>query len=480
MKHEYNLSYIFIISLIVALGGLLFGFDLAIVSGTIPFITKYFTLDASSLGFAVGILNIGCIVGVLFAGWLTDHFGRKKILIVSAIFFTLSAIGTALAESYNVFIMFRFMAGIAVGSASILSPMYIAEICPAKFRGRMVAFNQLTIVIGSLLAYYSSYILSDYSLNWRLMYASAGLPALLFFIGLFFIPESPRWLAKKGLFDKSLSILCKTGNDVYAQNELNSIRKSLTENKSGKVRDLLKPGIKLIMIMGIFIAIFQQFTGANNIYLYAPVIFAKAGLGINAALFQNVIIGLVGLIFTIISIWLIDYVGRKILALVGSISMAVCMTLIAGSFYFNMLEGIHLTVFILMFVASFALSWGPVTWVLISEIFPNYIRGIGMSVAACFLWLSTFMVSFAFPIFVKHLDIPATFMIYAVFNLLAFVYVLKNVPETMGKSLEQLEIDLNELPRRKRMENQTKNKKDTPQGTGNVPKRDEKIVIKNT
>lgn len=443
MKSKLNLKYILRISLIAALGGLLFGYDIAIISGTIPFIEKYFNLSASAMGWTVASAYVGCIIGVAIAGRTTDRYGRKKILIISAVIFIISALGTGLSNTLFFFVSYRIIGGIAVGMASILSPMYIAEISPGKLRGRFVSLNQLTIVFGLQLAYLTSYLLVDINENnWRWMFISEVLPAVLFFIFMFFVPESPRWLTKKNYYDKSFDILNKLGGESFARFELSEIKESVKNIEKIGWKELFKPEIRLIMIIGIILAVFQQWSGINVIFFYAPVIFEKTGLAVDAALAQTVIIGSINVIFTFVAIWLVDRIGRKVLLLSGSAGMAICYILIGRAFYIEQFEGIYLFIIMLFCVASFAATLGPVVWVVISEIFPNRVRGIAMGVATLCLWIACFTLTMTFPVLLKALDGAFTFWIYASICVLGFVFILKFVPETKGKSLEQLEKEL--------------------------------------
>ncbi len=440
MKEKYNLGYILRISIVAALGGLLFGYDIAIISGTVPFIEDYFNMDATSIGWAVACAYIGCIIGVSLAGWLTHMYGRKKILIISAIIFVISALGTGLSNSLFFFVIYRIIGGIALGMASILSPMYIAEISPAKYRGRFVSLNQLTIVLGLQLAYFASYLLVDINEdNWRWMFISEALPAALFFIFMFFVPESPRWLAKKNFNERSYLILNKLGGEKFAKFELSQIQESLKNSKKAEWKELFRPEIRLIMIIGIFLAIFQQWSGINVIFFYAPMIFEKTGLAVDAAIAQTVIIGSVNLIFTFVAIWLVDKIGRKILLLSGSIGMAVCHILIGLAFFTDQLDGFYLLIVMLVCAASFAATLGPVVWVVLSEIFPNRIRGLAMGIATLCLWAACFTLTMTFPLLLKALEGAFTFWIYAAVCVIGFIYILKFVPETKGKTLEQIE-----------------------------------------
>jgi len=440
---KQNLSFVFLISITAALGGLLFGYDIAIISGTIPFIEDYFSLNPTELGWAVASAYSGCIVGATGAGRATEKFGRKNLLILSSVIFMISALGTGLSNTLFFFVSYRIIGGVAVGMASILSPMYIAEISPKRLRGSFVSLNQLTIVLGLQLAYLASYLLVDINeSNWRWMFISEAFPALLFFIFMFFVPKSPRWLVKAEREKQSFNILNRIGGEKYAHSELSEIKNSLASEKKGKWKDLFKPEIRFILGIGIFLAIFQQWSGINVIFFYAPMIFEKTGLAIDTALAQTVIIGSVNVIFTFAAIWLVDRVGRKVLLLSGSAGMAVCYILIGRAFYIDQLEGFYLFILMLFCAASFAATLGPVVWVVLSEIFPNRIRGLAMGIATFFLWAACFSLTMTFPILMKVLEGEYTFWIYAFICIIGFFIILIFVPETKGKSLEQLEKEL--------------------------------------
>lgn len=443
MKNTYNNTYIILLSFVAALGGLLFGFDISVISGTIPFLEKEFELDEVALGWAVSSGIIGCIPGALLAGRPSDVFGRKKVLIASAVLFAISAIGSGIAASLTEFFIYRFVGGIAVGMASILSPLYIAEIAPAPLRGRLVSINQLTIVIGILLAYFNNYLLLDLGEDsWRWMLASETLPAILFFVFLFFVPESPRWLIKKGEDEKALEILSKIGSSAYGKIELSIIKSSLVNETKSKVKDLFRPKIRIVLLIGILLAVFQQFSGINVIFFYAPKIFEQTGDALDSALLQTILIGVVNLSFTFVAIWFIDRIGRKKLLLAGSLGMTLCYILLGYFFYTDQLNGIHVLVVILACIAFYASSLAPVTWVLISEIFPNKIRGMAMAVATFFLWVASFVLTLTFPIMMEVFEGAFTFWIYAGVCALSFLFVLKLVPETKNKSLEEIEKEL--------------------------------------
>jgi len=426
--------------MVSALGGLLFGFDISVISGTIPFIRQVFHLTEVTLGWAVSSALIGCILGTFLAGAPSDKFGRRNLLIVSAVLFAISAIGVGLSWSLDSFVIFRLIGGLGVVMASTLSPVYIAEIAPASIRGRFVSLNQLTIVIGILAAYFTNYLLADIGPNnWRWMYATEAAPALLFFIGLFFVPESPRWLIKRGREDDATSIFKNVGGIKFANKVIDDIKRSLANENKGRLRDLIKPELRFVVILGIVLAVFQQWCGINVIFFYAPDIFQKAGIGIHSALFRTILIGVVNLTFTILAMWLVDKVGRKKLLLIGAAGMIVSYSLIGICFFFHLFGGFYLILLVLFAIAFYATSLAPVVWVLISEIYPNRIRGIAMSVATFFLWVASFLLTLTFPILQNSIGDAYTFWLYAAICLAGWLFVVVFVPETKGKSLEELE-----------------------------------------
>ena len=434
-------NYIFLISAIAALGGLLFGFDTAVISGTTPFIKPYFGLDDIWLGWTVSSLLAGCIIGVISAGKPSDVFGRKKTLMSAAILFALSAIGSALATHLSVFIGFRVLGGFGVGIASMLSPMYISEVSPAASRGRLVSFNQLAIVIGILLAFISNAMLVDTGENnWRWMLAVMGLPAVLFFIFLFFAPESPRWLVQKGFSEKAFIILEKVNGSDLAKEELLSIEESIkTEEDNGTYREVFSLRMRPILIIGVFVSVFSQITGINSIMYYAPVIFQSIGEGASSAITQTALIGGGNLIFTFVAILLIDKLGRKPLLIGGVIGMIVSLTSIAIAFYLKKYEGYLILFLILTYIASFSASVGPVGWVLLSEIFPNKLRSKAMSISIVSLWLANFLLILVFPVILNRFGGATAFLFFDTMCVLLLLFTIFRIPETKGKSLEELE-----------------------------------------
>lgn len=428
--------------MIAAFGGLLFGFDIAIFSGTIPFIQPYYQLTEAQLGWTGSSLYIGCIIGTIITGYATDRFGRKLPLIIAAGIFMVSSVMMGWASSYSMLIFWRIIAGIGVGAASMLSPLYIAEVSPAAIRGRMVSINQLTVVIGILLAYFSNYILADIENNWRWMFTSGAVPSVLFFVCVFFVPESPRWLLSKGLVEKAKVVLGKISGTGKAAEEINAIQAGMQRDVKGKWSDLFQPGITFLVILGITIAVFQQISGANAIFFYAPIIFEKAGMNVKDQLFQQIMIGAINLIFTLVAMQLVDKLGRKKLMLIGASMMSVWLFLLGLCYHFNFFEGYTLTFFVLAFIATYASTLAPVTWVLISEIFPTKIRGLAVSVATGMLWLACFALAYGFPVLIEVLSAAQTFFLFSGICLFYFFILLKYVPETKGKTLEQFEIEI--------------------------------------
>ncbi len=438
---KVNFSYLLTISIVTALGGLLFGFDISVISGTIPFLQEFFDLNESMKGWVVSSALLGCILGASFSGRLGDKYGRKKILLITALLFGISAIGSGFSYSVTTFVFYRILGGLAVGGASVLAPVYIAEVSPAHLRGRMVSVNQLTIVIGISLAYYSNWLLLGIGEDaWRWMFAAETLPATLFFAALFVIPESPRWLVGKQNETKARLVLEKITDHETASFELKEIKASLKGNvKRGSLKDAFKKKYSFILFLGIFLAVFQQWSGINVIFFYAPDIFAKANMGADTALFQTTLIGLMNVVFTILAMQVIDKVGRKKLMLIGAAGMAVCYIAIGALFTAGRTGDWLLLSLIIITPAFFAFGLGPTVWVVLSEIFPNRIRGAAMSVATFSLWVACYLLTLTFPIFVEQLNAANTFWIYAVVCITGFVVILKYLPETKGISLEELE-----------------------------------------
>jgi SP family arabinose:H+ symporter-like MFS transporter len=435
--------YVLIISAVAALGGFLFGFDTAVISGVNPFIREFFGLNEIMLGWANSSLILGAILGTQVAGKPGDLLGRKRTLMLAALLFFVSAMGSAMAMSFTEFVIYRLIGGVAVGAASVISPIYIAEVAPAEHRGRLVALNQLTIVTGIFVSFFTNYRLEGIGAdNWRWMLGIEGIPALLFFGLLVLVPESPRWLVVKGRWQRGQEVMQKWMDEGEALQEIRRIREARSAAKKGTFTEILRPKYRRLAAIGIILAVLQQFTGINVIMYYAPLIFERAGFGTGSALLQTVAVGAVNFVFTILAMRLVDRVGRRPLLLVGAAAMSLSLFTLSMVFFAEMWEGYWVLVFILGFIASFAVSFGPVVWVLISEIYPNNVRGIAVSLATLALWSANFIVTGTFPSMLASWDGGLAFLFYAAINLVSLVFVWFFVPETKGLSLEELEISL--------------------------------------
>ena len=437
-KIDTKKNKLLIFSTAAALGGLLFGFDTGVISGTIHFIKIEFNLNAYQEGFAVSNLMIACVIGALLAGPIADWAGRKKILILCAVLFTVSAILSALPRSFTELVIARFIGGMGVGMASVVSPMYIAEISPAKIRGRLVALNQLAIVVGILLSYLSNWLLVDTGINnWRYMLVAEILPAITFLVGLFFIPESPRWLTKEGLEKEALDVLNIVAGTANADHELQEVKKSLVEKRTS-LKELLHPSLRRVLIVGILFSLFAHITGIDTIIYYGPIIFLESGFKTDSALLASVMIGITNLIFTFVGMAMIDKAGRKFLLLVGLAGMGISMTLVGLCMQSDMISAKWTLLWIMTYIASFAMSIGVVIWVYLSEIYPTRVRGQALSVATMVLWLGNVILTQLFPVMMERFG-GGTFYIFSFICLLAFIFTWTMVKETKGVSLEEIE-----------------------------------------
>ncbi len=436
----YNNKYILGISFISALGGYLFGFDFAVITGALPFLRTVFGLSAWWEGFLTGSLALGCIVGTLIAGNIADRLGRRPGLMFAAIIFAFSSLGMAFADTLSVFVAFRFMAGIGVGMASMLSPLYIAEISPASVRGRNVAINQLNIVIGILVTNIINYNLADNGPNaWRWMFGLGAIPAVLFLVGLIWLPESPRYLVKAGKIQKAQNVLNKIGNITFANNTLADIKTSFSgDNQKQSYADVFAKAVRPAVVIGITLAVFQQLCGINVVFNYTSTIFAALGASLNEQLFETIAIGFVNLIFALVAMWQVDKLGRKPLMLFGSGALAVLYVVLALLLK-NQAATIYVSIVVLAAISVYSMSLAPVTWVLISEIFPNKIRGLASSVAVVSLWAAYFILVFTFPILAEQIGTYGPFWMYAGICVLGFIFIKIKVNETKGKTLEELE-----------------------------------------
>lgn len=455
LTHKASGSWVYVlfVSLVATLGGLLFGYDTAVISGAIGFLKEFFDLTPAMVGWAASSALVGCVFGAAFAGTVSDRIGRKKVLLIAAICFFVSAVGSAMPHNLTEFVLYRILGGLAVGAASMMSPLYIAEISPARIRGRMVSLNQLAIVSGMLVVYFVNYFIEGYGATlgeswnlqygWRWMFGSEAVPALMLFVLMFFVPESPRWLVKNRCEDKAREILCRVDGSTHAESELAAIRENLAR-ESGSVIQLLRPGQRLMLMIGVALAILQQVTGINAILYYAPEIFKNLGFAMDVALLQTVAVGAVNMLFTLVAIWSVDRFGRKPLMICGAAGMGLSLTVLGFAFCFQK-SGAWVLIFILGYIACFAMSLGPVVWVILSEIFPMRIRGRAMAISTVALWISCYLVSQTFPILNDHPVLVRLFhhafpfWIYAVFCAITIVITIRFVPETKGRSLEEIE-----------------------------------------
>jgi SP family sugar porter-like MFS transporter len=451
--------YVWTVSIVAALGGLLFGYDWVVIGGAKPFYEKYFELtDPARQGWAMSCALIGCLLGAVASGVLSDRLGRKRLLILSASIFAVSSIGTALAWNFDGFVLWRILGGVAIGLASNLSPMYISEISPAGIRGKLVSINQLTIVIGILLAQTSNWLIArpvapnataqdiliswNGQTGWRWMFGATAAPSLLFFAGMFFVPESPRWLARSGRRGEARAILARIGGEDYADRAVEEIDATLVrETGSVNFRALLERKMAGILALGVALAVFQQWCGINVIFNYAEEVFSAAGYRVSDILLNIVVTGAVNLAFTFVAIATVDKAGRRALMLIGSAGLAAIYAALGFCYHVHS-EGLHMLLLVVGAIGLYACSLAPVTWVVISEIFPNRVRGAAMSVAVTALWAACFVLTYTFPFLNRTLGPATTFWIYACICVFGFLLVKLRLPETKGKTLEEIESEL--------------------------------------
>lgn len=456
-----NLRYIWLISIVAALGGLLFGWDWVVIGGAKPFFERFFHIETNAAlsGWANSCALIGCLVGALMTGMLSDKFGRRRLLAVSAGLFAITSVGNGLASTFGIFIFWRILGGVAIGLASGLSPMYISEVAPASMRGRLVSVNQLTIVVGVLVAQLinwwlvrslptgatDEFIRNSWfgQIGWRWMFALTAAPSLLFLLGMFFVPESPRWLIKRGRSAEALRILTRIGGGSYAQSEASDVETSLLRESQQSVRvtDLFDPRLRKVLVLGVVLAVFQQWCGINVIFNYAEDIFRAAGYDISSVLKNIAWTGSVNLAFTFVALGFVDRCGRRPLMLLGAFGLAAVYAVL-GFCYHSHVTGWPMLFLVLAAIACYSMSLAPVTWVIISEIFPNRIRGAAMSVAVMALWLACFILTYTFPLLNASLGASGTFWLYGVICVLGGIFVFTKLPETKGRTLEEIEIDL--------------------------------------
>lgn len=442
----YNQKFIYFICIVSALGGLLFGYDWVVIGGAKIFYEQFFfiTDDPNMQGLAMSIALAGCLLGALTTGTLADGYGRKPLLIIAAFIFLISAYGTGAYDDFIVFLIARFIGGIAIGIASGLSPMYIAEISPAEIRGKLVSLNQLAIVVGILAAQIVNWALAgdnqqwNIEMGWRWMFWAEAFPALIFLVLAIIIPESPRWLAMNGKVEKARGIFNRIGGEAYAEQELKSIADMPVQKEEGGLYVLFSKPYRLVLMIGIIVAVFQQWCGTNVIFNYAQEIFQGAGYDVDNTFINIVVTGIANLIFTFVAIYTVDRLGRRALMLIGAGGLAAIYLMLGACYYFQV-SGIFMVALVVLAIACYAMSLGPVTWVLLSEIFPGKVRGIAVATSTFALWMGSFTLTYSFPFLNQGLGTYGTFWIYTAICALGFVYFYRVLPETKGKSLEELE-----------------------------------------
>lgn len=450
------------ITLVASLGGFLFGFDMAVISGVLPLVQKQFLLSAAQEGWFVSSALVGCIIGVAISGELSDRLGRKKPLVLTAVLFVLSALGCAWMPTLSGVIVARLMGGIGIGIASNVVPLYISEIAPAAIRGRLVTYYQFALTFGILVAYLSNAALLNMvspegigasapeSLNelfgtevWRVMFGIGVIPSLLFLLGLLLIPESPRWLIQKGRIAEGVSIISRITNKTIEEVQLDQSTQKVTKEK-GSYKELFAPGMRKALLIGILLPLFSQFSGINAIIYYGPSILSNAGISLSNSLISQIIFGVANMLFTLIAIWKVDSWGRRPLYLFGTAGATVTLVLTGICFYYGATASIWLLICVLGFLACFAFSIGPLKFVVASEIFPNAIRGRALAISIMVMWMADTIVGQLTPILLKGIGSAGTFWFFASFCLISFIAVFKFLPETKGKSLEQIESEWQE------------------------------------
>lgn len=459
IMNKLNSQYLLFIALVSAMGGLLFGYDWVVIGGAKPFYEPFFGIANSPAmqGWVMGSAILGCLLGVMVSGSLADKYGRKPLMIVASVVFTVSAVGTGLVDTINWFIVYRIVGGIGIGIASNISPMYIAEVSPSSKRGKFVSVNQLTIVLGILAAQLVNFliaepiiggedILSSWNgqMGWRWMFWAEAVPAAMFFMLAFVIPESPRWLASKDRYEKANKIFEGIGGVEYAKEQIIEIKNTLgkvTQEVGYKL--LFKGKLARIVIIGVVIAAFQQWCGINVVFNYAQEIFSAAGYGVSDILFNIVITGVTNVIFTIVGMYTVDRLGRRALMLFGSIGLAGIYAILGACYYFE-ITGMFVLLLVVLAIACYAMTLAPVTWVVLSEIFPTKVRARAMAISTFSLWTACFVLTYTFPLLNSGLGSFGTFWVYGIVCVFGFVFIKMSLPETKGKSLEQIEKELTE------------------------------------
>lgn len=457
--NTYNKTFIYFISLVSAMGGLLFGYDWVVIGGAKPFYELYFDISTSPLmqGLAMSTALVGCLIGAMVAGALADRYGRKPLLVVSAVLFTLSAVATGAVGDFTLFNIARFVGGIGIGVASALSPMYIAEISPSEVRGRLVSLNQMAIVIGILGAQIANWLIADPvpegftgadilaswngRMGWRWMFWAEAVPSVSFLLLAFVIPESPRWQIVNGQTAKAIATLTKAGGAGYAAREVACITEASAADShiaQGGLRTLFSRRYASVLLLGIVVAVFQQWCGTNVIFNYAQEIFSSAGYSVGDVLFNIVITGIANVVFTVVALYTVDRWGRRSLMLFGAAGLGI-VYIILGTCYHLHVTGFFMVVLVVAAIACYAMSLGPVTWVLLAELFPTRVRGVAMATCTFALWTGCTTLTFSFPALNTSLGSSGTFWIYAAICLCGFTFFFRRLPETKGKSLEEIE-----------------------------------------
>lgn len=451
----FNKIFIYFICFVSALGGLLFGYDWVVIGGAKPFYEVFFGITDNPVqqGWAMSIAIAGCLAGATTAGKLADLIGRKWLLMIASVIFLISAYGTGEVSDYDLFLFYRLVGGVAIGVASMVSPMYIAEIAPAHIRGKLVSINQLTIVVGILGAQIVNYLIAEpleanitqplinswnCQWGWRWMFWAEAFPAAIFFVMSFLIPESSRWLILKGNTDKALAVLAKIGGNEYAHIEMEAQDKSDGNQKHGTLSTLFSKPYRRVLLLGLVVAVFQQWCGTNVIFNYAQEIFEGAGYDVSETLFNIVLTGITNLVFTFVAIFTVERLGRRTLMLIGAGGLAITYLLLGSGYYFGF-TGFGMVILVVIAIACYAMTLGPVTWVLLSEIFPDRVRAVAMATCTFALWAACFLLTYSFPILNTWLGSYGTFWIYAVICIAGYLFFQRRLPETKGESLEELE-----------------------------------------
>ncbi len=457
MTTRHKKSYLLLITFVSAMGGLLFGYDWVVIGGAKIFYEPFFGIEGSAAmrGWAMSSALVGCLIGALMAGAWSDKYGRKKMLIIAAVLFSLSAYGTGAANNLSWFIIYRILGGFGIGIASNISPIYIAEVSPASVRGRFVSLNQLTIVLGILAAQIANWLIGRHftpdnniisakgiEWAWRWMFWAELIPALSFFIFTFLIPESPRWLVVSQKKNEALRVFSRIGGKNYAEAEIKEIETTSAklENKIN-LKALFHPKVRKVLIIGVVLAVFQQWCGINVIFNYAHEIFSAAGYAVSDVLMNIVVTGATNVIFTFVAIYLVDRLGRRVLMLFGAGGLALIYAIL-GTCYYYQVTGLPMLILVVLAIACYAMSLAPVVWVVLSEIFPNRIRGAAMAVATFFLWTASFLLTYSFPLLNEGLKASGTFWLYGAICITGFLFIRARLPETKGKSLEEIEREL--------------------------------------